>query len=118
MTTISRSVTAKTKVRTTAPGRPLSYGPGDFFEEHLGGEGRAATGQGRGPKSSALSSMLAAGKNDEEDAIGWDDRYDYFEVGDGKHETEDNGTGAAGLQIFLLLCQLLCCVVLDMNNAQ
>ena len=42
-------------------------GPGDFFEEHLCGAGRAAAGQGRGPKSAALSSMLAAGEDDEEE---------------------------------------------------
>ena len=64
--------------------------------------------------------MLAAGEDDEEDAMGWDDHNDYFEVDDGKNETEDNGAGAAavlrfvpaGRKMFLLLCPLLCCVVL------
>ena len=41
-------------------------GPGGFFEEHLGGQGRAAVGQGRGPKSAVLRSMLAAGEDNEE----------------------------------------------------
>ena len=123
MTTILRPATAKTKQRTTAPGAAVvlpAEGSGGFIEEHLGGQGRAAAGQGRGPKSAALRSMLAAGEDDEEDAMGWDDHNDYFEVDDGKNETEDNGAGAAavlrfvpaGRKMFLLLCLLLCCVVL------
>ena len=72
--------------------------------------------------------MLAAGEDDEEDAMGWDDHNDYFEVDDGKNETEDNGAGAAavlrfvpaGYTMFLLLCPLLCCAVLagGMHNAR
>ena len=45
--------------------------------------------------------MLAAGEDDEEDAMGWDDHKDYFEVDDGKNETEDNGAGAAAVLRFV-----------------
>ena len=113
-TTILRSATAKTKQRTTAPGAAVvlpAEGSGGFIEEHLGGQGRAAAGQGRGPKSAELRSMLAAGEDDEEDAMGWDDHKDYFEVDDGKNETEDNGAGAAAVLRFIFCCCVRCCAV-------
>ena len=39
--------------------------------------------------------MLVAGEDNEEEAMGWDDNDDNFEVGDGENEMEDDGAGVA-----------------------
>ena len=77
----------------------------------LGGQGRAAAGQGRGPKSAALRSMLAVGEDNEEDAMGWGNHNDYFEVDDGKNETADIGAGAAAVLQYQRAASCFCCCV-------